>query len=80
MSRPSTLRARIKCQTRLGEMFRFYRTVRGLSLRDVALRIGIAPATLMRIEHGQAFDANTLLKLWSWMLTEDKPMKHHRKK
>jgi len=62
------MRARIKRQTRLGEMFRLYRTVRGTSLRDVAPAIGISPATLMRIETGQAFDADTLLKLWAWML------------
>lgn len=66
--RPSTLRARIRRQTRLGEMFRLYRTVRGLSLRDIAPDIGIGHATLMRIETGQAFDAETLLKLWNWML------------
>ncbi len=71
--RPSTLRARIKRQTRLGEMFRLYRTVRGLSLREIAPQIRISHATLMRIETGQAFDADTLLKLWTWMLTEDKP-------
>jgi transcriptional regulator with XRE-family HTH domain len=35
---------------------------------DVAADIGISPATLMRIEHGQAFDAETLLKLWTWLL------------
>ena len=65
---PSTLRGRIKSQTRLGEMFRLYRTVRGLSLREVAPQIGIGAATLMRIETGQGFDADTLLKLWTWML------------
>jgi transcriptional regulator with XRE-family HTH domain len=68
---PSTLRARIKRQTRLGEMFRLYRTVRGKSLRDVAPQIGIGAATLMRIETGQGFDADTLLKLWAWMLSEE---------
>lgn len=69
--RPSTLRARIRRQTRLGEMFRLYRTVRGHSLRDIAPVIGISHATLMRIETGQAFDADTLLKLWNWMLKND---------
>lgn len=72
MKRPSSLRARIKRQTRLGEMLRLYRTVRSLSLRDIAPQIGIGPATLMRIEIGQAFDADTLLKLWTWLLMEDK--------
>ena len=60
-----------KRQTRLGEMFRLYRMVRGLSLRQVAPQIGIGHATLMRIETGQAFDAETLLKLWTWMLAQD---------
>jgi transcriptional regulator with XRE-family HTH domain len=58
-------------RTRLGGMFWFYRTVRGLSLRDLAPQIGIGHATLMRIEQGQAFDADTLLKLWAWLLAED---------
>jgi len=62
-----------KRPTRLGEMFRLHRTVRGLSLRDAAAQIGIGHATLMRIETGQAFDAETLLKLWSWMLAAEEP-------
>lgn len=73
MTKSGEVSTRIKRQTRLGEMFRLYRTVRGLSLRDVAPNIGIGHATLMRIETGQSFDADTLLKLWAWMLTEDKP-------
>ncbi len=55
-------------QTRLGEMLRLYRTVRGRSLREIAPDIGIGHATLMRIETGQAIDADTLLKLWAWLL------------
>ncbi len=70
--RPSTLRARIVRKTRLGEMLRLYRTVRGVSLRQLAPQIGTSPATLMRIETGQAMDADTLLKLWTWLLAEDR--------
>lgn len=70
--RPSTLRGRIARPTRFGEMLRLYRTVRQLSLRDVAPAIGIGHATLMRIETGEAFDADTLLKLWTWLLGADK--------
>jgi transcriptional regulator with XRE-family HTH domain len=70
--RPSTLRGRIQRQTRLGEMLRWYRIARRLSLRDVAPQIGIGHATLMRIETGQAFDVDTLLKLWTWLLAADK--------
>lgn len=67
-ARGSSLRERIPRQTRLGEMLRLYRTVRRLSLRDLAPQIGIASATLMRIETGQGIDAATLLKLWTWLL------------
>ena len=56
---------------RLGEMFRLYRTVRGLSLREVAPQIGIGHATLLRIETGRSFEADTLLKLWTWMLAPE---------
>jgi transcriptional regulator with XRE-family HTH domain len=53
-------------------MLRLYRTVRGLTLREVAPQIGIGHATLMRIEAGQEFDSDTFLKLWTWMRAEDK--------
>ena len=53
--------------TRLGEMIRLYRTVRGVTLRALARDIGIGHATLARIEHGYPFDADTLLKLLHWM-------------
>jgi len=52
-------------------MLRLYRTVRGFSLRDLAPQIGIGHATLMRIETGRAIDAETLLKLWAWLLQAD---------
>jgi len=68
--RPSTLRGRITRQNRLGMMLRLYRTVQQRSLREVAPEIGISSATLLRIETGQAFDAETLLKLWRFLLAE----------
>lgn len=49
-------------------MMRLYRTVNNVSLRDFAPRIGISAATLMRIETGRAMDADTMLKLWTWLL------------
>jgi predicted transcriptional regulator len=66
--RPGTLSGRIR-PTRFGEMLRLYRTVRGLSLRDVAKSSGISSATLMRIEHGETFDVATAFRLWTWMLS-----------
>ena len=63
--------ARLKQQTKLGEMLRLYRTVKNRTLRDIGPEIGIGHATLMRIEHGEQFDADTMLKLWIWMLKAD---------
>lgn len=64
--RAGTLRGRIR-PSRFGEMLRLYRTTRGLSLRDVAKSSGISSATLMRIEHGQAYDVPTFFRLWQWL-------------
>lgn len=60
-------RGRIR-QTRLGEVLRLYRTIRGYTLREIAPQIGVSSATLMRIETGQGFAATMLLKLWNWLL------------
>ena len=60
-----------KRPTRLGAMLRLYRMVHGRTLRDVAPEIGIGHATLMRIEAGEAFDVDTLLKLWTWLLADE---------
>ena len=67
----TTLNSRIHQQTRLGDMLRLYRAVgtrHGRTLRDISRECGISPATLMRIEHGQAFDVDTLLKLAQWLM------------
>lgn len=66
--RPSTL---VGGTNRIGEMVRMYRTMRNMTMRDLAKDIGIAHATVMRIEHGKAFDTHTLLKVLHWAL--DKP-------
>lgn len=67
MSKGTTLRERIR-PNRLGTMLRLWRTIHQRDLRSVAASMGLSSATLMRIEHGQAFDAETLLKLWHWLL------------
>jgi transcriptional regulator with XRE-family HTH domain len=54
-------------KTRLGRMLRLYRAHAELTLRDLAPMIGISPATLMRVEAGFDMDAETLLKLITWM-------------
>ena len=57
--------------TRLGHRLRLARTVANVGLREQAKEIGIGHATLMRIEHGEAFDADTLLKLIAWLLGQE---------
>ena len=60
--------SRQRVVTHLGAMLRLYRTVGQRTLREVAPEIGIGHATLMRIEAGEKFDADTMLKLWVWLL------------
>jgi len=66
--RATTLSGRIR-PNRLGRMLRLQRTIDQIGLREAARSIGISSATMMRIEHGQAFDAETLLKIWTWLLS-----------
>jgi transcriptional regulator with XRE-family HTH domain len=54
--------------THLGQMLSLYRTARQWTVRDVAPQIGISIATLSRIERGNTMDAESMLKIWSWML------------
>jgi transcriptional regulator with XRE-family HTH domain len=58
--------------TQFGEMLALYRTARKWTVRDLAPQIGISSATLSRIERGQTMDAETLLKVWTWMLSHPK--------
>jgi len=53
----------------LGEMLRLWRSVRGLGLREVAPRIGISHATLMRLEQGKPCDLPTWMKVQTWLLS-----------
>jgi transcriptional regulator with XRE-family HTH domain len=64
--------SRTKSPTRFGSMLRLYRTVRQQSLRDIAAETGISHATLMRIEHGEAFDVATGVKLAQWLLAAER--------
>jgi len=57
--------------TRFGSMLRLYRTVRQQSLRDIAKETGVSHATLMRIEHGEAFDVATWMALQRWLFAEE---------
>lgn len=50
-------------------MLALYRAANHWTVRDVAPRMGISIATLSRIERGHAMDADTMLKVWQWLIT-----------
>jgi transcriptional regulator with XRE-family HTH domain len=52
---------------RLGIVLRKYRAIQELSVRQLAKEIGIAFATLSRLENGMAVDADTLMKILVWL-------------
>jgi DNA-binding XRE family transcriptional regulator len=52
---------------RLGLLIKKWRLVNEIGPRELASEIGIAPATLYRIESGRALDALTLLKILNWL-------------
>lgn len=51
----------------LSRVIRVYRYHHKIVLRDLAKQIGIGASTLMRFEHGKAIDAETFLKILSWL-------------
>jgi transcriptional regulator with XRE-family HTH domain len=57
----------IQRRTPLGEMLTLYRAAHGLTVRDLAPRMGISYPTLNRIERGEQCDVPTFLKLVAWM-------------
>lgn len=59
--------------TRLAQMLYLWRTVNRLSLRDVEAQTGVSKATLMRIEHGHAFDVETWMRLQDWLFARIGP-------
>ncbi len=70
MSKRGTKLSERIAPTRLGDHMRLHRTVNQRGLREVASEIGIGHATLMRIEHGEAFDVATWLKVQAWLFGE----------
>lgn len=47
----------------LGERLRAYRVQQGLTLKELALRAGITPLTLLKAERGENFTMRTLLRV-----------------
>lgn len=53
---------------RIGELVKFWRSAKGLSLRKFSEQLGISPQTLMRLEGGEDVDGLTLAKIIVWQL------------
>lgn len=56
---------------RIGKAMKFLRAASGIGVREQAKEIGISAATLSRIERGVSVDVATLVKLLTWMVTDD---------
>lgn len=54
--------------TNLAVVLRRWRMNEDVSLRKAAGQIGVSAATWMRMEMGHEPEADTLLKLWAWLL------------
>lgn len=52
---------------RVGHVLKKYRLAHEWSLRDFAPVLGLAPATLMRIERGHDPDGATLMKIFTYL-------------
>ena len=53
---------------KLGIVLRKYRLMKKCDLRTQAKELGIAAATLLRIEQGKDCDAKTLAKILNWLM------------
>jgi len=49
-------------------MLALYRAANQWGVRDLAPKLGMSAATLSRIERGHAMDADTMLKVWRWLI------------
>lgn len=59
--------------TRLGELLRLYRAAKGVTLRELALDIGIDHTMLSRLERYDAhMRADTFTKILAWLLESDR--------
>ncbi len=55
-------------ETNIGAMLRTFMAMERWTMRPLAKEIGISSASLCRICQGHAMDADTLLKVITWMM------------
>lgn len=58
---------------RLGNVLRDWRTMNRLEQKDVARIIGVAPSTISNLEAGKGVNAETLVKVTTWLWGEVQP-------
>ena len=57
----------------LGRALRCYAIVEGVSTAELAVRIGIPPRSIVRIENGQGVEGATVLALLRWLTEPSTP-------
>jgi transcriptional regulator with XRE-family HTH domain len=57
---------------KLGLILRKYRAIQELTVRELAADIGIHFTALSRVENGDSVDAQNLMKIFNWLVAEQK--------
>ncbi len=57
---------------KLGEVINKWRKMSDVNIRDAARDMGVAAATLSRIENGKPCDGDTLAAILRWLMAEAK--------
>lgn len=56
---------------RLGQVMLSHRHMERASVREMARRIGVNHTSLSRFERGMPINANTFIRLWTWLIEKD---------
>jgi len=62
----------LRRRSRLGRLLTLYRSAEQIGVREMAKQAGVSAATISRIERGHTMDADTLIRLWQWLLKGDR--------
>lgn len=63
---------------RIGEVIRRWRKMSDIGIRDAAAEIGISHGTLSRIERGEEMTGTTMVKVLTWLFSENGSKKEKR--
>lgn len=54
----------------IGKLIRLYRVANNISIREMAVKLGMSTATLSRIENGKPCDQQHMVGLICWLFSE----------